>query len=440
MTALKLEKTVALLALPPRRLVAQGLAPRRLLKGGEGGSLPLVLAGENSDKGKEELREAETGELMDENINNDDDSSSDGQEEEEEDDSDSSNDDINIGKHSRGDDTKGKVEGFEADCNSNDKAGHPIHAALVAGGINLLAHETRPLLRALGVSPRRLVKLGLVKREAVRAMPGRRGGGPGQYLRAGGPRKGGKGRPRGRPRVLGGPSSGCGPPRPTHGPPRHPFNGAGHHTMNMGEESEEGGISTSVGPHGSPGHRGPLHLEGRVLGPLRGPGHNSLPTVRHGRGPPGGGEHGHGHRHSPHGHGHGHRHYCGGLYGESEEEGGELLHGQARGPGQHGPRHHGGGGAGRSRGRPLGPPNEAVHGPFHGLFHEGDSGAPPGIMAHPHHGVMKLRGGRHGGGRGFCGGGGRGVRDGGGCGNLQHRRMAHLTHFGGRHQPQLEAY
>ena len=85
MTALKLEKTVALLALPPRRLVVQGLAPRRLLKGGEGGSPPLVLAGENSDKGKEELREAETGELMDENINNDDDSSSDGQEEEEED-------------------------------------------------------------------------------------------------------------------------------------------------------------------------------------------------------------------------------------------------------------------------------------------------------------------------------------------------------------------
>ena len=63
MTALKLEKTVALLALTPRRLVAQGLAPRRLLKGGRGGLSPLGLAGESSVEGMEELREAETSDL-----------------------------------------------------------------------------------------------------------------------------------------------------------------------------------------------------------------------------------------------------------------------------------------------------------------------------------------------------------------------------------------
>ena len=51
MTALKLEKTLALLSLPPRRVVVQGLAPRKLLEGGQSGLSPLVLAGDFSDEG-----------------------------------------------------------------------------------------------------------------------------------------------------------------------------------------------------------------------------------------------------------------------------------------------------------------------------------------------------------------------------------------------------
>ena len=70
MTALKLEKTLALLSLPPRHVVVQGLAPRKLLEGGQSGLSPLVLAGDFSDEGKEELGGAETGVLMDQNLTN----------------------------------------------------------------------------------------------------------------------------------------------------------------------------------------------------------------------------------------------------------------------------------------------------------------------------------------------------------------------------------
>ena len=450
MTALKLEKTLALLSLPPRRVVVQGLAPRKLLEGGQSGLSPLVLAGDFSDEGKEELGEAETGVLMDQNLTNP--NGSEDQEEEEvgqecspfSDNSNSHN--IRDNMDQIGDNTKGDVEGFPTDGNGNGKTRHPVHAALVAGGINLRPRETRPLLRALGVSPHHLVKLGLVSREAVRT---RRRGGAGQYLRARRPRKAGVERPRGPP--LGPPhacgcgaSSGCGPSRPMHDPRRRPFHGDGHHIMHLGWESEEEGMSAPLGPgpHAGPGHRSLRHR----------PGHHSMPIVGLGRGPPGGGEHGHGHRHPPHGHGLD----GGGLHGERRGEGGGRLLGGARGAGQHGPRHHVHHGEvkGRPRGRPMGPPPHGPphggpphgppHGPFHGLFDEGGSGAPCGMMAYPRHGSpspggggMKLRGGRHGGGMGFCGDGGRG---GGVGGDMEIWGRAHLAHFEGRHQPQLEAY
>ncbi|CAM9694569.1 unnamed protein product [Laminaria digitata] len=467
MTALKLEKTVALLNLAPRRLVVQGLAPRRLLQGGKGGPSPLTLAGESSGTGDEDLREAETGAVRDnENlIINNNSSSEDGEGQEEEvgqEDKLFSDDSINNSTYDDngdsidyigGDDTEGGAEGFEADDKGNGKARIPFHAALVAGGINLRPRETRPLLRALGVSPGRLVKLGLVKREAVRAMPGRRGGDPRQRLCAGGHGKRGVGGPRGPAHGPphadgGGPSSGGwrGSPRPMHGPPLRPAHGAGLHILHLGEESEEEGVSAPQGPlpHGGPGHRGPRRQGGRLQGPPHGPGHRSMPIVRLGRGPPGGGggQHGHAHLQPPHGHGHGHG--GGFLHGEGGGEGGERLHEGARGPGQHGPRRDEEGKGRRARGRRQGPPHGPSHEPFHGPFHEGASGAPPGVMLHPHQGSpsrgggnIKQRGGRHGGRMG----GRRGGGDGGvGGGEMQQWWRSHLAHFDDRHQPQVEAH
>ena len=514
MTALKLEKTVALLGLRPRRLVAQGLAPRRLLKDN---SSPLVLAGDSSGEDQEELCEAVPGALMRGSGDNPFNSSSEDIEEEEEKASNSTYDDngASIGNI----DSNGPcvVQGVEADGNSAGDKQRPIHAALVAGGINLQPRETRPLLRALGVNPHRLIKLGLVKREAIRAMAGRRDGDPGsgQRLRAGGPGMRGVAGPRGPPhgpphahRFCGRPAGG-GPSRPVHGPPRRPFHGSGHHLVRRGGEGGEEGASVPHGPHGGPGHRGPRHHGGRLQGSRLGPGHHGMTAFGH-RGPHGGDVHGHGHSPPHHGHGHGHGHCDGGFHSAGEGGGGEgLLGGAAHGPGKRGPPRHRGW-MGRSRSPPHGPPrghhncgpwsgdgaSGPVHGPprrpfhghghhgmhpmeesgeegmpatlaphggpghggprhhgggmsrsrgrppFHGLCHEGASGAPPGMMAHRRDGSpctggggMNQRGGRLGGGAVFCGGGF------GGGGDVRHRGRAHLAHFHGvRHQPQLEAY
>eukprot|EP00904_Undaria_pinnatifida_P003938 jgi/Undpi1/13545/HiC_scaffold_8.g03204.m1 len=147
MSALKLEKTVTLLGLRPRRLVAQGLAPRRLLKDN---SSPLVLAGGSSDEGQKALCEADSGALMDpsgdEVITNNYSSSEDTKDEDEEvscsardDDGDSiDNINLNIGDNEV-DDAKEAVEGLKA-----GKKKRPIHAALVAGGIDLLPYKDTP--------------------------------------------------------------------------------------------------------------------------------------------------------------------------------------------------------------------------------------------------------------------------------------------------------
>ena len=354
MTALKLEETVTLLGLRPRRLVARGLAPRRLLKDSFS---PLVLTGDSSDEGQQELCEAETSLLMDASgdkviTNNTNSSSSKDAEENGEEDSSSTHVDDgdsidNINLHiddNEVEDAKGVVKGFKG-----GKKKRPIHAALVAGGVDLLPRETRPLLRALGVSPHRLVKLGLVNREAIHAIPGRRGGstGPGQHLRAGGHGKRGVGRPRGSP----------------NGPGRRLFHGAGNHALHRGEHSEGEGMPSRPGPHGGPQQRGLRHPGGRLQGPL-GPGHHSMPTFGHRPGAPGGGKHGHGHRHLPRGHGRRHGHPAGVLQRRGEGKGGECLRGgRAGGPGQHGPRRHGGG-MGRPRGPPHGP-HDAHGGPQH---------------------------------------------------------------------------
>lgn len=47
----------------------------------------------------------------------------------------------------------------------------PLHAALVAGGVSIHPHETDALIHALGVDPPRLVHLGLVKQEIAHAVP-----------------------------------------------------------------------------------------------------------------------------------------------------------------------------------------------------------------------------------------------------------------------------
>ena len=343
LTALKLQKTVALLGLAPRRLVVQGLVPRRL----------LMKAGESSGKGEENLAESETGELMDASDENNFSSSS---EKRASDDPDNWLDIINRNNinGNKNYDYVGvaldDVMLLEAD--GIGKARRPIHDALVAGGINLRPDETRPLLRALGVKPHRLVRLGLVKREALRAIPPGRGGGPGQrqLLGAGGPRKGGMGRPHGPPQ---GPPSGLGG-RPVRVPPCS-FHRVDHHTRHLAGKSKEEGVSALLGPLVGPENRRPRQHGGR----------------HHDRGPTGGGKHGHGHRHPPDGHGCGQGHGRGNR--DSEREEGKRPHGAAARPGRQGGR----------RGRSHGPP----HGPPRGSFHEGvASGAPHGKLAHARRG------------------------------------------------------
>ena len=152
-----------------------------------------------------------------------------------------------------GDKRKNDIEDSKAD--RIGKAKRPIHAAPVARGINLSPRETTLPPRALGVSPHRLVNLGLVERDAVRATPGRRRGGPGQHLRAGGPGKGSvscpRGPPHGSPHTLGVPSP-----------------GGGQRGMHLGnDESEEEASRRPWVRRGGAGHRGSRHHGGYLQGP-----------------------------------------------------------------------------------------------------------------------------------------------------------------------------
>ncbi|CAN0462172.1 unnamed protein product, partial [Ectocarpus sp. 12 AP-2014] len=110
-TAGGLEKTMALLQLRPARLVAQGLAPKDLLKDD---SAPDADAHSSS-------RSAVESEQSDSQLSDDSNSGD--------------TENVNIATQ----------DGIEAGASK-----HPIHAIFVAAGVNLRPRETRPLLRALG--------------------------------------------------------------------------------------------------------------------------------------------------------------------------------------------------------------------------------------------------------------------------------------------------
>ncbi|CAB1117141.1 unnamed protein product [Ectocarpus sp. CCAP 1310/34] len=236
MTADNLEKTMVLLRLRPGRLVVQGLAPEKLLKGFSAADAHADTTDSSGSSGSEvEPEQADDNQVSDDSNSNSSDSG------------DTEHD--NIRKHNS--------LGFE----TNKRSKHPVHAALVAAGITLRPRETRPLLRALGVGPHRLVKLGLVQREELRrSRPGGRRGGP-SHLRHGHP--GGPGG-RGHHHHRGG--RGMGRPRgpPPYGPPPH------RHVHGHGKRRAHGDHLHSSGPVHEP-PPGPFHESGR---PLHGPGHH----------------------------------------------------------------------------------------------------------------------------------------------------------------------
>ncbi|CAN0551635.1 unnamed protein product, partial [Ectocarpus sp. 12 AP-2014] len=283
MTADNLEKTMVLLRLRPGRLVVQGLAPKKLLEGSAAADADADTtdsSGSSGSSGSEvEPEQADDNQVSDDSNSNSSDSG------------DTEND--NIRKHDR----------FGVETKTTK---HPVHAALVAAGITLRPRETRPLLRALGVGPHRLVKLGLVQREELRrSRPAGRRGGPPPHLRHGHP--GGPGG-RGHHHHRGG--RGMGRPRgpPPHGPPpqRH------------------------VHGHGKrPAHRDHRHTSGPVHAPRPGPFQESGRSLYHGPG---------------------HHLHHGGVESEREEDEMAMIHAGPRGPphgipppphlrGQHGGRH-----------------------------------------------------------------------------------------------------
>eukprot|EP00752_Nemacystus_decipiens_P002140 g2039.t1 len=143
-TAESVEKTMALLQLRPARLVAQGLTSRKLLKAEA--AMPDSSLDSNSSSDSSTNSDVE----MDENAITSDTSDSGGTISISTDNSGSDDDDNEINHDLEAEDCK-----------------RPVHTALAAAGIKLRPRETRPLLLALGVRPQRLVKLGLVDREAL---------------------------------------------------------------------------------------------------------------------------------------------------------------------------------------------------------------------------------------------------------------------------------
>lgn len=190
LTAINLKKTILLLKLHPRRLVARGLAPRRLLRAAATSAPAIAVPNESVSQHQSTVADG------------------------------SASDDQDKGDDQNNQDVEASVgEG-------------PIHAALVAGGIWVRPCETRPLLHALGVRPWRLVRLGLVDRHALHPRAGRAGPCPGVPVH-GRRRMWARGRGRGRGQGHGHPQgwAHCGrarraPPCGTHGPP--PPSTSGH--------------------------------------------------------------------------------------------------------------------------------------------------------------------------------------------------------------------
>eukprot|EP00903_Cladosiphon_okamuranus_P014104 g13110.t1 len=125
MTVGSLEKTMALLQLRPGRLVAQGLASRKLLKG-ETAMPDDTLDSSSSGGGNSEVEE-----VQEENRDNSSDVS-----------------DSNTSSSTSGDDNDDN-DGRTCDLETEDRK-RPIHAALTGAGIKLRPREIRPLLLALG--------------------------------------------------------------------------------------------------------------------------------------------------------------------------------------------------------------------------------------------------------------------------------------------------
>ena len=219
----KLTRTLDLLKLCPRRLTKQGLAPKKLLR--------EMMKDKRVPLGDKELDEdlAETiradMELMavkdgTKRFNHD------------------LVEDVAVKPSLEEKGGEGATERKDDDEQSTRKPKMPIHAALVAADIKLRPREIRPLLVALGVHPRRFVKLGLID---VKDLPR--------------PPHHGRGRCDGKP---------CGPvrrrmshafPLVCHGPhsvESHPIHGTRH----MREGGPERGCGSDVGRCGPKGHRG----------------------------------------------------------------------------------------------------------------------------------------------------------------------------------------
>lgn len=205
MTPVKLTKTLALFKLCPRRLVVQGLAPMKLLTEKKAPP-PEVAAGTASgreNENSEDTTETIVAEMQLMSVEGDKKESSDGGFEA------VTNDEASMSDTSvEASNTPEKGDGAK---NGNDaKKKNAIHAALLAADIQLKPRETRPLLVALGVNPRRLVRLGVVDGKIFSPMHGCR---KGHCPRRGGPARdsGNCQRSLGNPRAVN--SNACGPTR-----------------------------------------------------------------------------------------------------------------------------------------------------------------------------------------------------------------------------------
>lgn len=216
---------------------------------------------------------------------------------------------------------------------------NPVQRLLKLNGVEVPEEEVQPLLEAIRVRPRRLVKLGLLPPDALPDMPdGHHHGGKspwggpfGHHMYPHGGRfgRGGKGRPYG---------GRGGPPMfhpPHHGSPHHMAGGHGHHGPEGPHSHPPGPSHHMRGPHGAEGsHAHPhashphLHMQPPYgnMAQMRPRHFGHPPAHMHGEGP-----------HSPWQGPPGPHHYAGG-YGPHGMNGGSFGYGYG-GPG-------GGGGGG----------------------------------------------------------------------------------------------
>ena len=189
MTPLKLTKTLAFLKLNPRRLVNQGLATEALLADVQGqrkgAAQPLGDEGNNDD-----LVESVASGMGAMNVEEDDkkewndgfvpveaaptagdaasDASSKAPGSGGEVAANTASPDAEDGSPTSTEDDDDAEENGDAGATGAGKGS--LHKAFIAGGITLLPREVWPLLVALGVEPRRLVKLGLIDAGLLRRM------------------------------------------------------------------------------------------------------------------------------------------------------------------------------------------------------------------------------------------------------------------------------